>query len=355
MGDFGRGYEIGTPEYALREGVFQERLASILAHNADPAKGWKRGVNKFADMTHEEFKSSGSLGYNKLLARHLAAQEDAFTEAEPELTGEPFSSLPHEFDWRSKGVVSDVKDQGHCGSCWAFGTTATVESHAAIATGTLETLSTQQLVSCAPNPLHCGGVGGCEGSIPEVAYNYIQLYGMTSEWMYSYSSYHGETGQCSFNGTTTASVVTIDGYRKIPSNSYHDVMAALVRKGPLAINVQANTWSDYESGIFAGCSDMSNVDLDHVVQLVGYGWDGPEDAAYWLVRNSWDATWGENGYIRLRRTEHNECGVDVSPLDGTGCSGGPATQHVCGECGMLFDVSYPLGAKIVKYGHHMVV
>jgi cathepsin L len=145
--------------------------------------------------------------------------------------------------------------------------------------------------------------------------------------------------------------VEISGYHKLPPNDQEAVMAALAHIGPLAVNVQADNWADYHSGVFSGCSNLSNVAIDHVVQLVGYGTDA-KLGDYWLVRNSWDTVWGENGYIRLARQAQPRCGVDVQPLDGTGCAGGPSVQHVCGECGVLFDVSFPLDAKIVKYGKH---
>jgi cathepsin L len=353
VADFARDYKEGSQEFAKRKAIFENRLKSILAHNEDSSVTWHRGINRFADLTPDEFAASGRLGYNKALARAHAA-----TESLPKLRGpsrsshDALASLPKSLDWREKGVISNVKDQGHCGSCWAFATTETVESHAALSTGLLPVLSAQQLVSCAPNPLSCGGVGGCEGSIPEVAYNYIQLYGMTTEWMMPYSSYYGSNSKCGFNASQ--SVVTISGYQKLPPNDYEAVMVALANVGPLAINVQADVWSDYEKGVFDGCKNYSNVDIDHVVQLVGYGTD-PKAGDYWLVRNSWDVTWGEAGYIRLKRSASAACGDDVTPLDGTGCAGGPAVQRVCGTCGMLFDVSYPLGVAIPKRGHHTLV
>jgi len=349
--DFQRGYQPGTAVYAHRKAVFEEKLASIIAHNADTRSTWKRGVNEYADQTQAEFKASGRLGYSRELGRHAHGQSRASSSS---LLMKKQFSAPASWDWREKGVISNVKDQGHCGSCWAFATTATVESYVALNTGTMEVLSPQQLVSCAPNPLQCGGVGGCEGSIPELAYDYIQLYGMITEWMYPYSSYFGRNDACSLNNTKTPSVIEISGYQKLPSNDYEKVMQTLVEVGPLAVNVQADVWSDYHSGVFDGCKNTSNVAIDHVVQLVGYGTD-PHGGDYWLVRNSWDATWGENGYIRLKRSSSPECGEDVQPLDGTGCAGGPATQHVCGQCGILFDASYPLGAKVTKYGHHEIV
>jgi len=350
--DFGRQYPTDTAEYAHRREVFETNLRSMIAHNADPTVTWVCGVNHFADLANEEFKASGRLGLRKGLVGLSDTADTADLSTSP-LDVEMLGTLPKSLDWRDRGIISDVKDQGQCGSCWAFATAATIESYLALATGTLEVLSPQQLVSCAPNPLQCGGTGGCGGSIPEVAYNYIQLYGMTTEWRIPYTS--GTTkidGECKFDpfGKSdplhlTHPVAEISGYQKLPPNDYLAVMQALVNKGPLAVNVQAEShWRDYHSGIFAGCSNMSNIVIDHVVQLVGYGVEVGK-GEYWLVRNSWDATWGEKGYIRLIRKSQPECGMNPSPLIGTGCKDGPPGQHVCGQCGVLFDVSYPLGVK----------
>jgi len=352
--DFGRSYEPGTPEYRQRKTIFEARLAEVLAHNADASRTWQRGVNQFSDFSTAEFRASGRLGYSRRLARNLVGQNTANVAATKVASADNVD-LPASWDWREKGVVSSVKDQGHCGSCWAFASTATLESHLAIATGSLEVLSPQQLVSCAPNPLHCGGTGGCFGSVPQVAFEYVQLFGMTTEWMYPYTSYYGEASACVSNQTLAKPVLQISGYQKLPPNDYEAVMRALVEVGPLAVNVQADTWSDYHGGVYDGCSNLSNVAIDHVVVLIGYGTD-PKLGDYWLVRNSWDATWGEKGYIRLKRSADSECGNDIQPLDGTGCEGGPSSQRVCGQCGVLFDVSYPLGATLLKpeRGHSSV-
>lgn len=353
--EFNRDYAVGSPEYHKRKTVFETNLKDVLAHNADSTKTWKRGINTYSDMTNAEFKTSGRLGYSKLQATKYAQRTATLEHAASSITD--LTALPKAVDWRLKGVVSNVKDQGHCGSCWAFATTETIESHAAINTGLMPTLSPQQLVSCAPNPLSCGGIGGCEGSIPEVAYDYIQLFGMTSEWMHPYTSYFGGKpagSKCDWNSTKAASIVQISGYKKLPPNDYPAIMTALATVGPLAVNVQADTWSSYEHGVFDGCSNHSNIAIDHVVQLVGYGTD-EKGGDYWLVRNSWDVTWGESGYIRLKRSSSPVCGTDPAPLDGTGCVDGPSEQKVCGTCGVLFDASYPLGAAIPKRGHHTVV
>eukprot|EP00998_Keelungia_sp_KM082_P007536 NODE_3731_length_858_cov_104.875513_g3708_i0.p2 GENE.NODE_3731_length_858_cov_104.875513_g3708_i0~~NODE_3731_length_858_cov_104.875513_g3708_i0.p2 ORF type:complete len:269 (+),score=56.85 NODE_3731_length_858_cov_104.875513_g3708_i0:35-841(+) len=256
------------------------------------------------------------------------------------------STLPHTVDWRKEGVVSSVKDQLHCGSCWAFASTETIESHVAINTGELMVLSPQQLVSCMPNPNQCGGTGGCAGAIAELAFDFVSKNGMATEWTYSYTSGGGDSGTCKFNKTTTPPVVTVTGFEKLPNNSYDALMTAVATKGPIAISVQANVWKDYEGGVFAGCSNYSDIDLDHAVQLVGYGTD-PKDGDYWLVRNSWNTIWGEAGYIKLARSATPKCGTDPTPQDGSACKGHDGPQHVCGECGILFDTCYPTGAKLL--------
>lgn len=311
------------------------------------------GVNHFTDISDEEFKKR-SLGYNSRTAaywnRHNENNIGTPTTAKQNHAAR---DLPTDVDWRRNfpRVVTAVKDQGHCGSCWAFASTEMIESYVAIETGQLMVLSPQQLVSCSSNPNHCGGTGGCEGSIPELAFQYVKNSGMATEWTYPYAS--GTTskdGKCrmdAHNKTSPRPAVTLDGFVKLPSNNQQAILEHLATKGPLAVNVQANTWRDYESGIYDGCSNLTNVDIDHVVQLVGYGYDKKLGSAYWLVRNSWNTGFGENGYIRLKRRDTPECGTDPTPQDGTGCTDGPKVQHVCGTCGLLFDASYPTGANVL--------
>jgi cathepsin L len=252
------------------------------------------------------------------------------------------SALPKSVDWREADIVTAVKDQGHCGSCWAFASTAVIESHVAKSTGLLFDLSVQQMAMCAPNPNHCGGTGGCAGSTAEIAFDYVtKSDGLYQEYQYSYSSYYGKDYECTI--PTGNPVATINGYVQLPENNYAALMNAVAELGPMAISVDASAWSAYESGVFDGCN-QKNPDIDHAVTLVGYGSEGGKD--FWLVRNSWSPAWGVQGYIKVLRTsdEEGRCGSDITPQDGTACEGDDEPVKVCGTCGILYDSAYPLNA-----------
>lgn len=315
----------------MRKAIFDANLAKIRVHNENPSASWKMGVNHFADITDEEYTKM--LGYRR--TPHTPKYEIPFVPKNK------VSADPTFVDWRQKGVVTDVKDQGNCGSCWSFATAEVIESHNAIATGQLSVLSEQQVLDCVPNTNDCGGVGGCGGGIPEIAYDQIvEMGGLASEWTYPYISYFGANETCHFQTTTTKPVAVLKGYTKLPSNQYQPVIDTLATVGPLAINVDASAWRFYESGVFTGCNQTDS-DIDHVVLLVGYGTD-PKLGDYWTIRNSWTPVWGEVGYIRIARSSTVQCTPDTQPGDGTGCNGGPSVVSVCGACGILYDVSYPV-------------
>lgn len=333
MKDFQKSYS--GDELVRREAIFKQNLAGIIAHN-QAGTTWRAGVNQFTDLTTEDMKAF------KGLDKNLAYRRRDGYNAEP-LRRLP-KDLPDSVDWRDAGVVTSVKNQGYCGSCWTFAATECLESHVAIATGYLFTLSEQEFVSCVENPDECGGTGGCMGATMELAYEYAMENGLITEWQFPYGSFYGDSGDCSINSKATP-VAGITNYTKNPTNSYTDLIDSVANAGPISITVDASTWSSYSGGIYDGCNQDSP-DLDHGVLLVGYGTEDGVD--YWLVRNSWGPTWGENGYIRLMRTsdEASRCGVDVNPADGTGCADGPANVTVCGTCGILYDTSYPTGAFV---------
>jgi cathepsin L len=332
VSEFGKHYA-NEAEYTQRKAIFENRLINIRKHNEDDTLTWKRGVNQLSDRTEEEFAQLR--GYKKNIA-YASKLNRPVSNIE-------YPTVKASFvDWRLKGIISDVKDQGQCGSCWTFSATESVESYSAIKTGQLQDLSEQQILDCTPNPDQCGGTGGCQGGTYELAWNQITATGgLTSEWQYPYISYFGSNYNCHANQTTP--FVKVAGFVDLPANELSPVLSVLSTIGPLSISVDASTWSEYESGVYDGCN-QTNPDLDHAVQLVGMGTDA-KFGDYWLVRNSWSPTWGEKGYIRLRRTETPRCGIDVTPQDGDACKNGPKTQQVCGTCGILFDAAYPLIAN----------
>lgn len=333
--DFHKNYS--PKEMVEREKIFNAKLKSIVAIN-EANRGWKETLNEMADYTAEEFKARKGIKKSMLYKNH-----EARSGAKPKQAS--LDGLPKSVDWRNEGVVTSVKNQGHCGSCWTFGATEALESAVAIATGELYTLSEQQFVSCVEDPDECGGTGGCEGATMELAFDYAMDHGLVSEWTTPYTSYNGDDGNCTLTAEVPLRVAGITGYTVTLQNDYEDLMTAVARSGPVSITVDASQWSTYQGGVFDGC-DQEAPDLDHGVLLVGYGTETSTGQDYWLVRNSWGPAWGEQGYIRLARTsdEGNRCGVDKTPSDGVGCAGGPSSVNVCGTCGILYDASYPTGA-----------
>jgi len=316
-------------EHGERAQRFADELIKIRAHNA-AGHPWKMGVNKFTDMSEAEFARF----------KGLKKMDDGANlgGAAPSFDHLPVSALPASKDWRdaSPSVVTPTKNQGGCGSCWAFSTVETLESAVAIATGKLLTLSPQQVVSCAPNPLSCGGTGGCDGSVQWLGFNYTAGAGIVTEADYPYTA---KTGTCEqpLPGKTVAGNT---GFVRLPANNYSALMNAVATVGPIAISLDAS-WRNYESGVYTGACGAT---IDHAVVLVGYGTEGAND--YYLVRNSWGESFGEGGYIKLKRNadDSDNCAIDENPSSGTECKPYPKTQKVCGACGILSDSSYPTGA-----------
>ena len=344
ISEYGRTYG-SAAERAERASIFAARLDVIRAHNAEsnPPHSWRRGVNAFTDRLPAELRAMK--GLDKALLHAGKAAEPLTTAAEELLRG-----LPASVDWRLQKAVTPVKNQGQCGSCWTFASAETLESHWFLATGELQELSEQFILDCTPNDQHCGGDGGCAGGTAKLAYDRLAAVGgCPSEWTYPYLSGLGKAGTCHGlplppaqpHSAAPARAANVTGHVAVMGNSYPAVMNAIATKGPLAVTVDAGAWHDYESGVFDG-GNATNPDLDHLVQMVGYGTDADTGADYFLIRNSWTPGWGEDGYIRLARSVNASCGVDITPLDGDGCAGGPATVEVCGQSGVLFDAVYPI-------------
>eukprot|EP00743_Colponemidia_sp_Colp-15_P009909 GILK01010867.1.p1 GENE.GILK01010867.1~~GILK01010867.1.p1 ORF type:complete len:328 (-),score=11.54 GILK01010867.1:121-1104(-) len=323
----------------MRRGIFEREISEVRRHNAQPNILYKKGINHLSDWTSTELKTLRGLKrtpktFNLPVANKWTAQTGV--------------TVPHSLDYRTAvpSILTTVKDQGQCGSCWAHAATEGIESAYAIQTGELFVLSQQQLTSCVQNTEDCGGTGGCNGATVEVAWDYTtQNGGMTEEWMYSYQSYWGTTPSCIYSATNpqTKPFVQTSGYSVTsPRNDVDSVLQSLFVNGPLAISVDASNWNNYESGIYNGCDYANNISMDHAVQLVGYGTDAALGSDYWIVRNSWSASFGEQGFIRLVRESTPKCGWDNEwKTQGGGCNNDPNTVWACGQCGILYDTVFP--------------
>lgn len=276
-------------------------------------------ANKFADWTKDELEAIlGSRGQR--MPGMLSSIQTL-----------PKHQLPSTVDWRESGVVSPVKDQGGCGSCWAFAATETVESAYAVASGNLIELAPQTYVSCMANPDQCGGSGGCQGAIAELAFNYTVEKGIAAADDFPYTA---RNSKC----VDYTPAVKVDGYVTLPANDADSLATALATVGPVAVSVAASQFSLYGGGIFNGCTGSTGAEINHAVQAVGYSAD------FWLIRNSWGSNWGEGGYIRLSRVQDNTLVTDTAPADGYACVPYPSSIQVAGQCGVLSDSCYPTGA-----------
>jgi len=269
-------------ELFIRFQNFRDNKMIIDEHNAK-GLSWEMGVNQFTDLTQQEF-SDLYLGY---IPRNNEYARSRNSHVPPE-----GQILADELDWRTKGAVTPVKDQAQCGSCWAFSTTGSVEGANQIKTGQLQSASEQQLVDCAGS----SGNQGCNGGLMDDAFEYIiKNSGLGSEASYPYTARDGKCKQ-------VPSVVTVSKYTDVKKNDETGLMSA-VNIEPVSVAVDAQSWSSYRKGIMTGPCGKS---LDHGVLAIGYGTDSGTD--YWLVKNSWGVSWGEQGFIRLVRNK-NECGI----------------------------------------------
>jgi len=273
-------------EEAYRKGVFAANLATINRHNEEYDAGehkWTMGVNHLSDLTHEEF-----MELNKLKVPDLPQRETKY-KMQAKIVADAI-------DWRDQGYITHVKDQGQCGSCWAFGAIASLEAAHVEAGGDLIAMSEQQVLDCDTTD------GGCNGGWYDTAWQYIQGEGgVDTEAAYPYIARKHLTCQAESNGPFVATVTGCEGGpNTFCDNSGHkdgneaNLVTALNDR-PISVAVDATPFQSYSGGILDTCHRFYR--LNHAVFAVGYGSDAGGD--YFIIKNSWGASWGEDGYIRL--------------------------------------------------------
>jgi C1A family cysteine protease len=263
-GQFGVNW--APEEEAYRRLIFEKNLILINKHNADHTQTYKQGVNQFTIFTTEEFATR----FLTPMISNAVAQENT----EYEIIGD--------VDWTTKGKVTSVKNQGQCGSCWAFSAVGALESWG-LFKGQNVNLSEQQLVDCSRPQ----GNQGCNGGWPSSALTYVKANGITTESAYPYTA---KDGSCRTQGGS----FKIAGYT---SFSGCNGLSSQINNSPVSVTVDATNWSPYKSGVFTNCA----ASINHAVLLVGV-LNGA-----WKIKNSWGAGWGEAGYIRIG--SGNTCGV----------------------------------------------
>jgi C1A family cysteine protease len=288
-------------EYSKRFQIFRENSAYIRKHNSEGGS-FILGVNSFADLSFPEFSSF-------YLQREMMEESESdlrvFSEDSLLELFESSEVLPSKVDWRKKDSVRGVKDQGKCGSCWAFAATGTIESAWHIKNSKKVTLSEQQLVDCSKPQ----GNKGCEGGLVSKAFKYIMANGgLTGEKNYPY-----KTKEKTCNTEKSQKIeASIKNFKFVQSNNSTKLMKA-VAKGPVAVQVDSTSWHLAKGGII---TEKCGIKLNHAVVIVGY--DQTHKTPFWIIKNSWGKNWNEDGYIRVAISNaHNNqglCGINTRPI-----------------------------------------
>ena len=296
LAEHGKAYN-GLGEKEKRFQIFKDNLRFIDEHNALNLS-YKLGLNRFADLSNDEYRSTFLGTKPRAMNRLSKTKSDRYA---PRVGDQ----LPDAVDWRKEGAVTAVKDQGQCGSCWAFSTICAVEGINKIVTGDLVSLSEQELVDCDKTYNE-----GCNGGLMDYAFEFIiNNGGIDSEDDYPYKGYDSTCDTYRKN----ARVVSIDSYEDVPTYDEKALKKAVANQ-PIAVAIEGGgrEFQLYSSGVFTGRCGTA---LDHGVAVVGYGTEHGSD--YWIVRNSWGASWGESGYIRMERNLGNsatgKCGIAMEP------------------------------------------
>jgi len=293
-----------SEEFLSRFNIFQENLLKIERLNKEQ-KTAKFGINKFSDLTADEFR--------RFYSGTKVAKKNPTWPMLPLKSTKELSSVPPSWDWTTLGAVTPVKNQGQCGSCWAFSSTGNIEGQWFLSGKTLTSLSEQNLVDCDHECMEYEGEqacdAGCEGGLMPNAFNYVlKNKGIDTETSYPYT---GQDGSCKSNSKNIGATIT--NWTMVPSDEIQ--MAAYLKEiGPLSVAVDAEAWQFYFGGVLQ-IGMFCGTTLDHGVLIVGYGNETnifDQTVNFWKIKNSWGEDWGENGYIRITRG-NDECGVDIFP------------------------------------------
>ncbi|KAG9459259.1 hypothetical protein H6P81_003767 [Aristolochia fimbriata] len=280
----GRSYS-SEAEKLRRFRIFQDNMAFINRHNSVGNFTYSLALNDFADLTHDEFKA----------ARLRLAVDPSPALRSPRVLA--LQDVPASLDWREKGAVTPVKDQGSCGDCWAFSATGAMESINQIFTGSLISLSEQELCDCDKTYNM-----GCNGGLMDYAFQWvIKNGGIDTEEDYPYQA---ADQTCKWDKVSRR-VVSIDGYVDVPANNENQLLQA-VAKQPVSVGLcgSERAFQLYSKGIFSGPCSTS---LDHAGLIVGYG--SENGVHYWIMKNSWGKRWGMNGYVHLLRNGGSKQGI----------------------------------------------
>lgn len=280
----------------IRKNNFANNLEAIIEHNKQGAS-YKKGINAYSDMTEEEFMTHFHLNDEVDAEQNCSATDKRQTVNK----NVKYEDMPSSWDWRNEGGVSPVKNQGHCGSCWTFSTVGCLEAHSLIKYGTFDSLAEQQLVDCAG----AFDNNGCNGGLPSHAFEYVSYAGgISTEVAYPY---YAEDRDCTVDSSTFALAVE-GGSVNITEGDEVELQHAVFEHGPVSIAFQVvDGFRDYTSGVYTSdvCKNSPS-DVNHAVLAVGYGTEDGVD--YWLVKNSWGADWGDQGFFKIQRGV-NMCGV----------------------------------------------
>uniref|UniRef100_A0A671SVN5 Cathepsin L1-like n=2 Tax=Sinocyclocheilus anshuiensis TaxID=1608454 RepID=A0A671SVN5_9TELE len=280
-----------------RQIIWETNMRMIEKNNDDFRFGlstFSMAINKYGDLTKMEYKRLLGATINGPINRRgktVSAQTLRVNANRLGLTN---------VDYRAQGYVTEIKDQGYCGSCWAFSTTGAIEGQMFKKTGRLVSLSEQQLVDCSRSY----GTYGCSGAWMANAYDYVIYRGLESSDTYPYTSV--DTQPCFYDRSLVAA--RISDYSFIPAGDEQALADAVATIGPITVAIDADhpSFLFYSSGIYKEYNCNPN-NLNHAVLVVGYGSEEGKD--YWIIKNSWGTGWGEGGYMRMIRNGRNTCGI----------------------------------------------